>query len=523
MADVTELEQYREFIKNSSEGIWKVSLDKPISTKLPANKQIKQMFELAYLAEANQAMASMYGFKSAKEMIGLRLHELLVKDDPENIEYLKAFIASGYRLSGVESHETDKNGKDKYFRNSLVGNIKDGMIAFAWGTQQDVTDERIAMDALKKSEERLALAMRVSSMGMWEWDISTNKLHWTAELKELFGLKPSEKITFEKYLTLLYPVDRKLMEQTIKKAMKSGDLYQIDHRVIWPDGTVHWLQGQGQAFSENGKFVRMLGTARNIDVRKKAEETSREQEEKFKTMVDRQTALVELNDAKDEFISLASHQLRTPATGVKQFIGMLLENYFGELTEDQRTMLEYAYESNERQLEVINDLLKVAQVDAGKVVLAKHKTDLAKLLEKIMQGQRSQFASRKQKVLLDRPKEPLYASVDESRIRMVIENLVDNASKYTPDGKSITVTIDKTKDNKFIAIKVKDEGVGIAKEDLSRLFQKFLRLDNPLSIQVGGTGIGLYWAKKIVDLHGGDILLKSQLGKGTTFTVMIPT
>lgn len=255
---------------------------------------------------------------------------------------------------------------------------------------------------------------------------------------------------------------------------------------------------------------------------KQTEERLKVSEERFRNMVDQQTALVELNDAKDEFISLASHQLRTPATGVKQFIGMLLEDYFGKITDEQRTMLEYAYESNERQLEVINDLLKVAQVDAGKVMLVKKECDLAELLEDIMQEQRTQFASRDQRVLLDRPTEPVKARVDRNRIRMVIENLVDNASKYTPEGRRIITSIHQSPRGKFVTIKVKDEGVGIAEEDIPKLFQKFSRLDNPLSIQVGGTGIGLYWAKKIVDLHDGSISLKSKPDKGTIFIVKIP-
>lgn len=242
----------------------------------------------------------------------------------------------------------------------------------------------------------------------------------------------------------------------------------------------------------------------------------------LQNIVEQQTALMELNEAKDEFISLASHQLRTPATGVKQFIGMVLDNYFGKITDEQRAMLEFAYESNERQLNVINDLLKVAKIDAGKVVLNVQKYDLANMLEDIMQEQRSQFAKRNQKVLLDRPTKPVIAKVDPSRIRMVVENLIDNASKYTPEGKRVMVSINQNPSGKFVTIKVKDEGVGISEVDLPKLFQKFSRLDNPLSIQVGGTGIGLYWAKKIVDLHGGDIMVKSKLSVGTTFTVKIP-
>jgi PAS domain S-box-containing protein len=516
------LEQYRSFIHTSSEGIWRVELEKPISTKLTSPQQIKLMYKHAFLAEANEAMAAMYGFTSPKQMVGLRLGDLLVESDPTNTAYLDAFIKSGYRLSGVESHEVDKHGNDKYFRNSLVGFTEDGKLLHAWGTQQDVTATHEATEALRLSKERLALAMQVSRMGMWEWDIETGELHWQPELKKLFGLKSNGGVTYDKYLSLIHPDDLKKMKKTIGKAMKTGELYQVEHRIIWPDGTVHWIQSQGQAFFDKGKLSRMLGTARDIDQRVQAEEALQESEQRFRTMAEQQTALVELNDAKDEFISLASHQLRTPATGVKQFIGMLLENYFGELTDDQRTMLEYAYESNERQLEVINDLLKVAQVDAGKVVLSRQKSDLADMLEDIMQEQRAQFARRKQRVVLDRPKAPVFARVDPRRIRMVVENLIDNASKYTPDGKGITVSIDKSQKGKSVKIEVKDQGVGIAKEDISKLFQKFSRLENPLSIQVGGTGIGLYWAKKIVDLHSGTIKLKSKQGKGTVFTVEIP-
>ena len=515
--------RYHAFISNSSEGIWRVELEKPLPTKLSADAQIEHMYKYAYLAEANDSMAKMYGAKNGDALVGTRLNDLLVETDPANTHHLTAFIKSGYHLSGVESHELDQAGNDKYFRNSLIGVIENDMLYRAWGTQQDITVQHTAIQELERSQNRLNLAMQVSRMGVWEWNIETNELTWPPEMKALFGFAPEEEITYEKYQSMLDPADSEVMKNTLQEAIKSGKSYQIDHRILWPDGTSHWLQGQGQAFYEGKKPVRMIGTARNIDKQIIAEEALRESEQRYKMIADQQEALVELNEAKDEFITLASHQLRTPATGVKQFIGMLLENYFGDLTEDQRTMMEYAYESNERQLEVINDLLKVAQVDAGKVVLAKEKTDIADLLEDILQEQRSQFSRRKQQVLLDRPSEPVFANVDKSRIRMVVENLTDNASKYTPEGKKILVSVDTSDDGKCVSVKVKDEGVGIAKEDVAKLFKKFSRLDNPLSIQVGGTGIGLYWAKKIVDLHGGTILLKSRLEKGTTFTVKIPS
>lgn len=229
---------------------------------------------------------------------------------------------------------------------------------------------------------------------------------------------------------------------------------------------------------------------------------------------------IDLNRSKDEFISIASHQLRTPATGVKQYVGMLLEGFAGDITDSQRAMLEKAYESNERQLRIVADLLKVAQVDAGKVMFKKESVNLNDLVQDIVRDQKSIFAGRNQIVALDLALESPIAFVDLGTIRMVVENIIDNASKYSLDGKKIIV---KTHESpKFACIDVIDEGVGISNHDRSKLFEKFSRINNPLSTKVGGTGLGLYWARKIVDLHDGNITVKSMQGKGTTFTICLP-
>lgn len=230
--------------------------------------------------------------------------------------------------------------------------------------------------------------------------------------------------------------------------------------------------------------------------------------------------LIELNQAKDEFISIASHQLRTPATGVKQYVGMLLEGMFGELSGPQRELLSKAYESNERQLKIVSDLLKVARVDAGKVVLRKSEADVNTLVKAIVDEEKAIATERGQTVKFSRAKEPATAWVDQDTIRMVFENLIDNASKYSERDTSIDVSVRVLK--KMIRVRIADKGVGIDDEDLARLFEKFSRIHNPLSTQAGGSGLGLYWAKKIVDLHNGTIEVTSEPDKGTTFTVNLP-
>lgn len=231
--------------------------------------------------------------------------------------------------------------------------------------------------------------------------------------------------------------------------------------------------------------------------------------------------LIELNRTKDEFISLASHQLRTPATGVKQYVGMVLEGFVGNLSEAQRSILTKAYESNERQLRIVSDLLKVAQVDAGKVTLRKDSINVIALLNDVIKEQQDTYKQRQQKVKFTHKRNIILATIDKDRIRMVLENLLDNASKYSAEGKMVNLDVADLEDGR-ICIRIQDKGVGIAEEDQDKMFEKFSRIHNPLSAHVGGTGLGLYWAKKIIDLHGGEITFTSGENKGTTFSIYLP-
>jgi len=244
-------------------------------------------------------------------------------------------------------------------------------------------------------------------------------------------------------------------------------------------------------------------------------------EEMTKNLISQRDKLQSLNDAKDEFISLASHQLRTPATAVKQYVGMLQMGYEGQLTKDQLDMLGVAYKHNERQLEIIEDLLRVAKVDAGKVYLDKTYCDVTTQVEKAIEGQSSLFNAREQTVVFDKPKTAMMAIIDPKLLLMVFDNVLDNAGKYSKEGKRVIINIHQNKANTIVT--VEDEGVGISKADLQKLFKKFIRIDNPLSTSVKGTGLGLYWAKKVLDLHGGAIKATSKINEGSIFEISVPS
>ncbi|MDB5162460.1 MAG: Sensor protein [Candidatus Saccharibacteria bacterium] len=311
--------------------------------------------------------------------------------------------------------------------------------------------------------------------------------------------------------------DKNKPELELKLARQYGRVEDEDWRVR-KDGTKFWANVIiTSLYDASGTLIGYAKVTRDLSDRKKYEDGLR----KNNTLLKKQRQELQLlNVSKDEFISLASHQLRTPATGVKQYIGMLVEGFTGPLEPNQLTLLEKAYESNERQLRIISDLLKVAQVDAGKIKPVKTTTDVYELVCSIINEQQDTFTERYQTVVCEKPKSSIKAKIDSNLIRMVLENIINNASKYSHEHKAITVTINQV-DNRVL-ISVKDEGVGIKEADRHHLFQKFSRIDNDLSTHVGGSGLGLYWAKKIVDLHNGKITAMSEHNKGTTFTVELP-
>lgn len=321
----------------------------------------------------------------------------------------------------------------------------------------------------------------------------------------------------EGWSSLIHPNDREENVQQWRHSLETGEPFQFEHRLRRKDGEYRWHLTRALALrNDKGKVIKWIGSSTDIeDVRR-----TRKLEADTARLIRQRTQLMELNTAKDEFISLASHQLRTPATGVKQYINMVLDGYAGDITDKVRTFLAKANESNERQLAVINDLLRVAQVDAGKVVLRKEEINVGELITSVISEQGSKFSKRNQTIRFDKPAKNLTATADATKLRMVIENILDNAGKYSQPGSNITVRLRYSRG--FIKIAIIDEGVGIAQKDVAKVFQKFLRLDNPMSTEVGGTGLGLYWVQKIIDLHGGCVDVTSRIGKGTAFVISLP-
>lgn len=308
------------------------------------------------------------------------------------------------------------------------------------------------------------------------------------------------------------PELRKLLEQILPKHRVMSD-YEISHNFPML-GYKTMLLNARQVDSKQ----LILLAIEDVTIQKKLIKDS---EELTANLFKQRNLLQGLSDTKDEFVSMASHQLRTPATVVKQYIGMISEGYAGDLTKDQKALLDIAYKNNNRQLEIIEDLLRVARLDGGEVFLDKSSCDVVSQVNKAIQIQAILFENRCQKVILNIAHKEMFALIDGKLMLMVIENLLDNAGKYSSNNSTITINI--AQNDTSTSISFTDTGIGIRKIDIKKLFKRFSRIDNKLAVDAGGTGLGLYWVKKIIGLHDGSVDVTSKFRKGSTFTITVPT
>lgn len=227
----------------------------------------------------------------------------------------------------------------------------------------------------------------------------------------------------------------------------------------------------------------------------------------------------EVKRTKDELLALASHQLRTPASGVKQYLGILSSGVVGALSSEQQSVAKKAYEANERQLQIINELLYVSKADAGQLVIEPKQFDITELTRRCIDNVGEQ-AAQKNITIVFPTKRRHEVTADDRYISMVVDNLISNAIKYSYPSSSVKISL--SADANFVSLHVKDRGVGVDSDDVERIFGKFDRVDNPLSHIEGGSGLGLFLARQLARAHGGDVTVESQLEQGSTFTLMLP-
>ena len=369
------------------------------------------------------------------------------------------------------------------------------------GTVMDITERHALEDAARTTLERLELAMEAGGIGLWDWQLETDELQWSAEQERIYGLAQG---TFSgrsaEFMAFMHPEDRERSLQNMALLREGKDI-KMEFRIILASGDVRWIYAISRpTLNEAGQLVRTTGA--NIDVTeiKRAEQR-----------------LIEVNEAQRRFVSDAAHELRAPLTGIRGNLS-LIARYPDMPIEDR---VEAAQESERevgRLTRLIADLLATARGQRPESQFLEE-IRLERVLLEAWRGARS--LSERRRFDLG-ALEACLASGDPDALKQLVLSLLENAVKYTPDDG--TVRLELRVVDGFAQITVSDTGAGIEPEDLPKVFERFYRTDRARSRLNGpaGTGLGLTIAKQIVERHGGTIWLESELGVGTSAFVRLP-
>ena len=355
--------------------------------------------------------------------------------------------------------------------------------------------------ATKTSDHNRALeeAQALTHLGSWEWDTSADRITWSDELYRIYGMKPQERnIGFGEFLELIHPEDRDMVNETITAAFKNGQPFEFEHRIILPSGKERILKGMGKSVKdESGAMLRMLGTSQDI------------------------TQAKQLDRAKDEFISLVSHQLRTPLSIVRLHGSVLQDGMAGALTEKQETHVRTMTSASVRLIELVDDILRISRISLNRLKVTTEPTDPNELI-KARVDEAKPIAAEKGMVINFTPNTTLgLVPIDKTIFGEILHNLISNAVRYASENNGIMTVRFEKKRSRYL-LSVEDNGIGIPVEDQVHIFERFYRASNANAVDSSGSGLGLYIVKLFVDAIGGTISLKSTVGEGTTFYVSFP-
>lgn len=484
--DVTELERAKQAVEESEMTLYNLVRQAPIGICIIRAEDL--MIEVV-----NDTYLELVG-KKRKELERRTIWDAVPEAAPAYAPVMNQVITTGMAYTATEAEVTMiRNGKPEVIYIDFVYEPVrhfDGSINSILVIAIDVTDKVLARRSIEDTEERGRLAIEAAEIGTFDLNLLTQNMVTSERFNTIFGFEKA--VGRRKLIDAFIPGDREIRSKAHEEALKTGILF-YEARISNPDETTRWIRVQGKIYYDTDETpVRMLGTVLDI------------------------TEFKRLQQQKDDFISVASHELKTPMTSLKASIQILDKLIKTNGNPEKVTQfISKANTSLSKMQHLIETLLNVSKISAGQLALNKTNFNVAEMVTESCDHIR--LAGEHELVLKGDTTVDVFA--DKSKIEQVIVNFVNNAVKYAPLSKKIIVEIKKRE--RSIKISVQDFGEGIAYDKIPHLFERYYRVD-ATGLQYSGLGLGLYISAEIVERHGGKIGVNSEAGKGSTFWFSIP-
>jgi two-component system sensor histidine kinase/response regulator len=484
----------------------------------------------------NRASELLYGY-SRDEAIGRSLLDLIIPEEMHEAvrDAMRGMFETRIPIPAGELSlmRKDRSLVDVFSSHAYVH--VPGQPAEMFCLDIDITERKQADAALKESEERWKFALEGAGDGLWDWNVQTGQAYYSLRYKDMYGYAEADfGTTADEWSKRIHPDDAPGVFASLRPYMegKPGPAI-VEFRMLCKDGSWKWTLGRGMVVSRDadGKPIRLIGTNTDISERKRAELEIKALNADLEDRVQRRTSALEAanqlliraktqaeaaNIAKSAFLANMSHEIRTPMNGIVGMANILRRE---GVTSKQAQRLDAIDASSRHLLSVINDVLDISKIEAGKFTLDEAPVDVNSLLANVSSILSERVKTKGLRLLLETEPLPHNLVGDPTRLQQALLNYATNAVKFTDHG-TVTLRVlkpEETADSVTVRFEVTDTGIGIDQEAMSRLFGAFEQADNSMSRKYGGTGLGLAITRRLAELMGGEVGVKSTVGEGSTF------